>query len=120
MFHHVARARSGEWLFRTELEGRGLWRRVAALDGLVAACRMPDHLHVVLRHGHPSRCLLQVESACTRARNAARGGRGPLWAPAPPPQPLPDELHLRRTVRYVHLDPCRARLVSDPLAWPPG
>jgi len=29
-----------------------------------------------------------------------------------------DETKLRILVKYVHLNPCRAEIVSDPLAWP--
>lgn len=32
--------------------------------------------------------------------------------------PIADGKHFRRTVRYIHLNPCRAGLVTDPLAWP--
>lgn len=41
-----------------------------------------------------------------------------LGAILSPPQAIPDSLHLRRTLRYVALNPCRAHLSSDPLAWP--
>jgi hypothetical protein len=30
---------------------------------------------------------------------------------------LPDRLHLRRHIRYTHLNPCRAGLVRDPVEW---
>ena len=35
-----------------------------------------------------------------------------------PAEPLVDATKARRTVRYVHLNPCRAHLAVDPLAWP--
>jgi hypothetical protein len=53
-----------------------------------------------------------------RWRNHARGERGPVWQTHPAPQALPDVQHTRRTIRYVLLNPCRAGLVADPLAWP--
>lgn len=31
---------------------------------------------------------------------------------------VPDGQKRRRTVRYIHLNPCRDHLVDDPLAWP--
>jgi hypothetical protein len=31
---------------------------------------------------------------------------------------VPEGLMARRTVRYIHLNPCRGELVSRPLAWP--
>jgi hypothetical protein len=41
-----------------------------------------------------------------------------VWLPASPPEPLNDSKHLKRTLRYVALNPCRDKLASDPLAWP--
>lgn len=118
MFHHVARAHRGHWLFDHEGEGRELWRRLVSISGLVAGCLMPDHVHLVLRHPHPSGLLANTMRGFARWRNAARGESGPVWAAAPPAIELPDELHARRTVRYVLLNPCRGGLVGDPLGWP--
>jgi hypothetical protein len=39
-------------------------------------------------------------------------------APSPPAERVEGATKIRRSVRYVHLNPCRARLVTDPLAWP--
>jgi hypothetical protein len=36
---------------------------------------------------------------------------------APEPERIPDLHHLKRQIRYVHLNPCRARLAGDPLQW---
>jgi hypothetical protein len=35
----------------------------------------------------------------------------------PDPQPIVDLAKLRTQVRYVHLNPCRASLSTDPIAW---
>jgi hypothetical protein len=85
-----------------------------------AAILMPNHLHLILpvRQGGP------VESA--KVARSLRGVLGvfsrrfqqrDLWGPIPPPQAIPDRHHLRRQVRYVALNPCRAGLSSDPLEW---
>lgn len=119
MYHFVARAAPGALLWRTWEEGLALWSRlVAAFPEAVAAALMPDHVHLVLPHADPAGRLRDVMSAYARWRNAARRERGPVWAPHPAPEAIPDAQHLRRTVRYLHLNPCRARLVADPLAWP--
>lgn len=117
MFHHVARALPGTLLFRTHPEAAALWARLTALDGLVAACLMPDHVHVVLAHGEAT-ALSGVRSGYSRWRNRRRGDAGSAWQVPPPPESLPDALHRERTVRYVHLNPCRAGIVKDPLEWP--
>lgn len=118
MFHLVARAQPGTLLFRTSAEANRLWSAVAAFPGLQAACLMPDHVHLLLDHPDAARGLGGVMSAYARWRNHHRRARGPVWCAAPAPEPIPDAKHLQRTVRYVHLNPCRAGLVRDPLAWP--
>lgn len=117
MFHHVARAWPGTLLFRSHREAAALWARLTTLDGLVAACLMPDHVHVVLAHGEAT-ALSGLRSGYSRWRNRRRGDAGSAWEVPPPPEALPDALHRERTVRYVHLNPCRAGIVKDPLEWP--
>jgi hypothetical protein len=41
-----------------------------------------------------------------------------LWEPIPQVDLVPDRRHLLRTVRYIHLNPCRDGLTKDPLTWP--
>lgn len=119
MYHHLVKALPGTLLFRTDIEGAALWTRlVRTFPELIAACAMPDHVHMILPHADPGARFALATSAFARWRNAARGSSGPVWGDHPPPQAIPDAQHLRRTVRYVHLNPCRARLVADPLAWP--
>lgn len=118
MDHLVAHALPGTLLFRTHTEARTLFDLVAAVFPDAAAfCLMPDHAHIVGPPGSGAR-LPRVTSAYARWRNAHRGASGGAWSPAPRADPLPDALHLRRTLRYVHLNPCRAGLTTDPLAWP--
>jgi hypothetical protein len=118
MYHLVARSADGRLLFRTWAEGLALWRRVVrGVPGLVAFTVMPDHLHLL----HPDDVrlpLAQILAGYARWRNRARRERGRVFEPLPAAQYLADEDKRRRTVRYVHLNPCRARLVRDPLAWP--
>ena len=120
MFHLVAHARRGHLLWFRESEGAALFEQLLrAFPEAVALCVMPNHLHLVLPHPDPGRRLGAALSGYTRWRNAYRGRRvANLWEPSPPAELLPDASHVRRTVRYVHLNPCRAKLVADPLAWP--
>ncbi len=118
MFHLVAHAATARWLFHDWIEGLELWRRVLELDGLRAAVVMPDHLHVVVRAVDREQWL-QLLRGYARWRNHRRGEQGaPVWLPAAPPERISGWKHYRRTLRYIHLNPCRDRLVSDPLAWP--
>jgi hypothetical protein len=45
------------------------------------------------------------------------GLRRPLWEPVSRIDVIDDPKMLARTVRYVALNPCRAKLASDPLEW---
>lgn len=78
---------------------------------------MPDHLHLVVR----------VEDAATARRTLIAilghytrnfGSGEPVWIPTGEPTPVHDVKKLRRSLRYLALNPCRERLSTDPLAWP--
>lgn len=83
----------------------------------MALCLMPDPLHL-LHSRDVHRELGLALCAYARHRNHVRGTRGSVWRPQPPPDRVVGRVKERRSVRYVHLNPCRAGLVSDPLAWP--
>lgn len=118
MVHIVLRARDGSLLFHTWGEAAELWSRlVSAFPGVLAMVLMPDHVHLVLASNQNQR-LAQVASGYARWRNHRRGESGPVFAPRPEAVEIPDALHLQRTIRYIHLNPCRAGLVDDPLEWP--
>jgi len=118
MFHLVARSIGPRRVFSTWSEGVRLWHTVVqAVPGVVAICLMPDHLHVVVPRDQRER-LGRALGGYARWRNARRAQRGRLWQRLPAAEPLADRQKLRRSVRYVHLNPCRAGLASDPLAWP--
>ncbi len=119
MFHYVARARVGTVLFRTWDEGLRLFNAtLAAFPGLLGACVMPDHIHLLLGHGEGGRRLGALMSGYARFRNVRRGTLGVhIWQRAPPPEFVEPDKRMRN-LRYVHLNPCRKGLVQDPLAWP--
>lgn len=112
MFHLVARTHRHAPLWTTWAQGRALWDRILRVSpGRVALVLMPDHVHLV----HPTDirpALAQALAGHTRST-----GVGPL-EPLPPARPLVDAQKVRRNVRYIHLNPCRARLCGDPLEWP--
>lgn len=118
MLHLVARAAPGRLLFTDACAATALWDIVVAhFPDLHALCLMPNHVHLIVPVA-PGLRLGHAMSSFARWR-AHHGGRsGALWSPHPPPETIPGDKHLRRTVRYVLLNPCRARLAADPLAWP--
>ena len=116
MLHHVARARPGRLLFSTYAEGCALWRYVA-IPGASAVCIMPNHVHVL----HPTDVRLVLAnrlSAYVRWRQALNGLGGSLLEPLPDPVGVVGDQKVHTIIRYIHLNPCRAHLVTDPLAWP--
>jgi len=118
MEHLVAHALPGTLLFRTWPEGVRLYNSLAySLSGIVALCVMPDHVHVMCS-GDNCRRFGRAVGGWTRWRNARRGESGAAVVPIPPPHALATRDKIRRSERYIHLNPCRAGLVADPLAWP--
>lgn len=118
LYNLVARLLDRRLALRDWLEYRALWLAiVTAVPGLSALVLMPDHLHAMHTRD------VRLELACALAgfarwRNARLGLGGPLWEPLPAAEALVDEQKRRRSLRYVHLNPTRAGLVTDPLAWP--
>jgi REP element-mobilizing transposase RayT len=115
LIHLAARTVSNRRAFKSRDSARWLWKCLRDLfPDALAACLMPDHLHVLLdvRDSAAARLsLARLLGAFSRYRNPETS-----WCVADP-QIIPNSEHLRRQVRYVHLNPCRAHLVDDPLSW---
>jgi REP element-mobilizing transposase RayT len=116
-FHFLASCNPGQSpLLNRELQIR-LWRQLQLRFPKVWACLfMPDHIHLVAATKHPAdfrrQLAIEARAAC---RSLLPGKR--VWAPSPEPEDIPNSLHLKRTIRYVHLNPCRDRLAPDPIQW---
>lgn len=77
---------------------------------------MQNHLHVLALETDPdeARKAMGAElSAWTRRFYPTQE----IWSLIPIPVRIPDLQNLKRQIRYVHLNPCRAGLVKDPLSW---
>lgn len=116
-YHLVARAN----LFQTPLVHRNscadLWKRLRNRFPNIAACiLMPNHLHLLVFTRDPAHARLRL-SVDLRAWTQKFYPHTQLWSPLPKAIAIPDLHHLKRQIRYVHLNPCRAGLVKDPLQW---
>ena len=114
--HIVARTLMGTPVFSDPAFADDLWAsmRRGAPDA-VAACLMPDHLHqIVAARDHVA---VRLGLAKRLGAFARQHGYAQLWDHVPDVQPIADAKHLMRQVRYIHLNPCRAGLVADPLCW---
>ncbi len=116
--HHTCRSRRGTLAFRTHPEARALWDAILhQVPDPMALCLMPDHVHLLHRRD-VHQALGRALGSYARRRNGLRGQQGRVWQRQPPPDPVEGTTKQRRSERYIHLNPCRARLVADPLAWP--
>lgn len=112
--HHYAVRCHGR-AFDTWEEGIELWRIVVrACIGARAVCLMFDHIHV-LHQARLERRLGRALSGHTRMR--LHRGDFPGWGAVSTTGLLTDPKKIRRSERYIHLNPNRARLVAGPLYW---
>lgn len=118
MFHFCARARPGSLLFGDWLEARVLWSHVLQRVHARALALMPDHLHALLASKEDVAKLRCALRAYALWRNHHRAESGPVWEHRSEPTPVRGRQHEERTRRYIHLNPSRKRLVTDPLEWP--
>lgn len=92
--------------------------RAVGVD-ILAWCLMPNHVHLLLVPSVASALTEALSSAHQRYSwlvNRRQGWQGHLWQSRFYSCPL-DDLHLLAAVRYVELNPLRARLVASPEQW---
>jgi REP element-mobilizing transposase RayT len=118
MLHFAPRARPGSKLFRTWAEARALWDALTQRVPATALVVMPDHVHLLASAPNAASRLAAAMNAYAQWRNHQRGERGPVWKHRDAATPVRAGQHRHRTLRYLYLNPCRAGLVDDPLAWP--
>jgi hypothetical protein len=96
-----------------------LWPKLReAFPSALGAVLMPDHLHLVVPGADPVAArvaLARVLGNCGRARGLVSKV---AWVPSESPTMFGGVEKLARNLRYVALNPVRAGLVEDPLAWP--
>ena len=122
MLHYSAHSVHHCLLFQTWEEARALWERLLTLGPPHALVLMPDHVHLLTLHAGETewRRVLYGYRAWRyqhRLRKGSPPAPGPILLPQEPPLRVADRQHLNRTTRYIHLNPCRGRLVADPLGW---
>jgi REP element-mobilizing transposase RayT len=118
MYHHTARMLP-KFSLRDHEDASALWTAVtSAFPELIALCLMPNHVHLLLKHKDEARRLPRALSGWARWRNHRLGTEGGWWQKLVTPERVSDADKISRMIRYIHLNPCRANLVTDPLAWP--
>lgn len=104
--------------------GQGAWdallgERERPSIELLAACLMPDHLHVVAKPAERSivAWLGSFKSYTTKVVRDAGGARF-TWQPSFHDRVIRNPAELEATLRYVMENPMRAGLVAEGEQWP--
>lgn len=116
-YHIVARSNYGLVPFISRDHCIWVWNELSRhYAGLSAAVLMPNHLHLIVNASNIQNELKNLQSILTRFNRIFYPDQL-LWEPIPTPELIPDRFHLQRQIRYVHLNPCRKKLINDPLKW---
>ena len=123
--HHVTqRGVDRQAVFSSERDRRFyldlLWEH-ASTEGLevIGYCLMTNHVHLVvvpLREQSMARALARVQGEYAQRANWGLGRSGHLWQNRYYSCPM-DQKHLWRALRYVEMNPVRARLVEQAWEW---
>ncbi len=123
--HHVTQRGNGRQKVFFSDEDYQLYLRLitgsckAANVTCLAYCLMPNHLHLILvpkdEDGLCS-CLAKANRAYAGIINARRKVTGHFWQGRYGSVPM-DDAHLHEALRYVLLNPVKAKLVDKPEQW---
>lgn len=87
-----------------------------------AYCLMTNHVHLLLGLGDEvsglGRLMKRVAGRQTRYHNALEGRTGTLWESRYKSSPVDSDAYLSACVRYIELNPVRARMVEAPEQYP--
>lgn len=123
-YHVTHKGNRGQDVFFSERD-RSLYRDVIAEYALRhelriwAYCLMTNHVHLIVsgrRADSLARAIGLSHRVYARRLNREHGWTGHLWGNRFYSAPL-DDAHLWAAVRYVELNPVRAGLILDPLAY---
>ncbi len=84
-----------------------------------AYCLMPNHVHLIMvpeNENSLAKAIGEAHRRYTRRIKFRKGWRGHLWQGRFASYPM-DDAYLLAAVRYVELNPVRARLVEKPELW---
>jgi putative transposase len=87
----------------------------------IAYCLMPNHYHFLVRQDgeHPAGLLPQrVFNSYTKAFNERYQRSGTLFEGNYRLKMIQEESHLLHLCRYIHANPVKGGLVTDPADWP--
>ena len=116
LYHLVAHAAAGRRPLTSSDSCWTLWWQLRRLFGdVVAACLMPDHLHLVLHAASGDDARRALGNQLGGFARYQRVGR--VWQPVPTPMAVLGDDKLERLIRYLALNPVRGGFVEDPMSW---
>jgi putative transposase len=121
LYHVIARGNQRQRTFRTELDYHAYLIRLTEYQKrysvkLYAYCLMPNHVHLLLQPSEvPLAKFMQgLQQSYTQWFNGTHGKSGHLFQGRYKAIVCDRDEYLVTLVRYIHLNPVRARLVEDP------
>ncbi len=95
-----------------------LQQREADRIDLIAACLMPDHVHLLLRRGRLDIIEFLNEWTWTTRLGRRHGLRGGIWQPGMWDVTITGERQFSAVHDYIVRNPVDAGMVDDPFQWP--
>ena len=105
--------------YRAYLDLMSYWCRENAV-AIWGYCLMPNHVHLIAVPSDADGLRLAIGEAhrrYTRRINFREGWRGHLWQGRFSSYVM-QQIHLLACIRYIEMNPVRAKLVQDPEKWP--
>jgi putative transposase len=125
LYHVIARGNQRQPTFLTDLDYEAYLARLARYQKrygilLYAYCLMPNHVHLLLQTSEPplAKFMQGLQQSYTQWFNRGHGKVGHLFQGRYKAIICDREEYLATLIRYIHLNPVRARLVDDPDAYP--
>lgn len=125
LYHVIARGNQRQPTFLTDLDYEAYLSRLATYQKrygvtLYAYCLMPNHVHLLLQTSDPplARFMQGLQQSYTQRFNRVHGKVGHLFQGRYKAIICETDEYLATLIRYIHLNPVRARLVEDPEGYP--
>jgi REP-associated tyrosine transposase len=125
LYHVIARGNQRQQTFLTDLDYRAYLVRLATYRkrygvSLYAYCLMPNHVHLLVQTSEPplSKFMQGLQQSYTQRFNRVHGKVGHLFQGRYAAIVCDRDAYLVTLIRYIHLNPVRARLVEQPDAYP--
>jgi REP-associated tyrosine transposase len=121
VYHVLARGNERRAVFRDDHDRQKYLDRLGAYSwryrfAVLAYCLMPNHVHLAIRRGRVplSRIMLALHGAYSQDFNRRHGRVGHLFQGRYKAFLVEADAYLACLVRYIHMNPVKARIVSRP------